>query len=558
MTLQAPLQPGEVRTVSPDDFPTAVRELSNDLNPLKDGILMAHQKAWIADDADLKLAEKGRRTGITWAEAQGDTLIAASARSAGGDNIYYIGDTKEKGLEFIGYCAHFLKFIDGKAAVEEYLHEFREVGDDGKEVIDRIAAYRIRCASGYQIVALASRPVVIRGLQGIVVIDEAAFHNDVRGVIDACNALLIWGGKIRLISTHNGTLNAFNELIKETHEGKWPYSIHRITFDDAVNNGLYERVCLVRGWEASEDGKKEWYDRVRSSYGTRKDAEAEELDAIPREGEGTLLPLTLIEAAMTRDYVVKRWEAPASDFVDWPEKLRREDMADWLAEHVFPELKKLPENRVHCFGEDFAMRKDRTSIAVGYVGQTLVRHVPLIVELKACPYDQQKQALFYIVSRLPRFNTGILDANGNGMAIAQEARQKYGSDRIIELTASDGWYREFTPRFAAAFEDKSLLIPADTDVRDDLKQFQMIRGVGKIPNNIRTDGTDGGKRHADSAIALLNFYTATQSDVIEYDYRAVKDLEQSVNTTSPNRMTMRPTHDDDGPRGSGGWNKGAW
>lgn len=35
----------------------------------------------------------------------------------------------------------------------------------------------------------------IRGLQGVVVIDEAAYHRDVRAVIDAVNALLIWGGK---------------------------------------------------------------------------------------------------------------------------------------------------------------------------------------------------------------------------------------------------------------------------------------------------------------------------------------------------------------------------
>jgi phage FluMu gp28-like protein len=43
------------------------------------------------------LAEKGRRTGITFAEALDDTLLAASSREAGGMNLFYIGDTKEKG-----------------------------------------------------------------------------------------------------------------------------------------------------------------------------------------------------------------------------------------------------------------------------------------------------------------------------------------------------------------------------------------------------------------------------------------------------------------------------
>ena len=70
-------------------------------------------------------------------------------------------------------------------------------------------------ASGFQIVALSSRPENIRGLQGHVIIDEAAFHRNVQAVLDAATALLIWGSRIVIISTHNGTTNAFNQLIKE-------------------------------------------------------------------------------------------------------------------------------------------------------------------------------------------------------------------------------------------------------------------------------------------------------------------------------------------------------
>ena len=52
---------------------------SADLDPLAEGILMAHQKAWIEDTSPLKLAEKGRRTGVTFAEALDSTMIAAAA-----------------------------------------------------------------------------------------------------------------------------------------------------------------------------------------------------------------------------------------------------------------------------------------------------------------------------------------------------------------------------------------------------------------------------------------------------------------------------------------------
>ncbi|MED5550048.1 MAG: hypothetical protein VX529_11885 [Pseudomonadota bacterium] len=477
------------------------------LDPLGDGILMQHQRDWLADQAPLKLAEKGRRTGITFAEALDSTLTAMAAKSAGGDHTYYIGDTKDKGLEFVAVAARFAKTVAKELLdVEEFV--FTDVQEDGSS--KDIAAYRIRFASGHQIVGLSSNPANIRGLQGRVVIDEAAFHRNVAAVIDACNALLIWGGTIRIISTHNGDLNPFNELIKESRQGQYDYSIHTITFDDAVANGLYERVCLIRGWTATPEGKDEWYRRVRKSYGSRVEAMREELDAIPREGDGVLLPLAWIEACSTTDYKVVRWEPPHEGFVDMPESARRGEMALFLQEKVAPALDRFREQGLTWhLGGDFAMRQDRSAFPIGFVGQDLKRHVPLILELRACPYDQQKQALFWLVQYVGSLASGVLDANGNGMVLAQEARQRFGANRITELMPSNEWLREYTPRFRAAFEDRTILLPADLDVRNDLRQFQIVGGIAKVPSEIRTKGTDGGKRHGDAGVATLNFFAAT-------------------------------------------------
>jgi phage FluMu gp28-like protein len=519
-----------------------------ELDPLADGILMDHQKAWVEDQSPLKLGEKGRRTGITFAEALDSTLIAAASREAGGDSTWYIGDTKEKGLEFVGVCARFAAHVAKELlAVEEFLFEDRQ--PDGSSRY--INAYRVRFASGHQVAALSSRPAAIRGLQGRVIVDEAAFHDNVRAVIDACNALLIWGGVIRIISTHNGALNAFNELIKDTRAGKYDYKIHRITFDDAVANGLYERVCLMRGWTATSEGKRAWYDRIRRSYGTRLDAMREELDAIPREGEGVYIPLAWIEACGVADYQVVRWAPPAEDFVDWPESARRAEMLRWLDKHVAPVLATFPDDATTAIGEDFAMRADQSCIAAGYTARNLARRVPLIVEMRQCPYDQQKQALFYICDRLRRFQGGVLDANGNGMVLAQEARQKYGGERIVELMANDAWYREFMPKFRAAFEDRTMFIPADRDVRDDVRQIALVNGIPKVPRAVRTEGTDGGRRHGDAAVALVNFHAATLGPLFAYGYEPVRrgrKLDEAGGADD----------DDDAPRASLRGMKGAY
>jgi phage FluMu gp28-like protein len=110
-------------------------------------------------------------------------------------------------------------------------------------------------------VALSSRPENIRGLQGKVVIDEAAFHPNVQGVMEAATALLIWGGRISVISSHNGKNNPFNQFVKDIENGVFgeDAKVHVVTFDDAVENGLYERVCFMQGKEATLEGKEKWY-----------------------------------------------------------------------------------------------------------------------------------------------------------------------------------------------------------------------------------------------------------------------------------------------------------
>ena len=84
-----------------------------------------------------------------------------------------------------------------------------------------------------------------------------------------------------------------------------------------------------------KDGKAEWYRKVRRSFGTRTEAMREELDAIPREGEGQLLPLAWIESVANDNYMVQRWEAPPSqagapDFPYWSGERRKASMLAWL------------------------------------------------------------------------------------------------------------------------------------------------------------------------------------------------------------------------------------
>ena len=519
--------PGDVqRILTPDELPASVRDIPADHNPLAEGVLMKHQRDWLklCAEHDLTAAEKGRRTGITYATALNETITAATRKTDGGDNVYYIGDTKDKGLEFIGYCAHLAKVMgkglaEGWQGIEVVL--FEDVQKDGST--KHITAYRIRFASGFQILALSSNPANIRGLQGIVIIDEAAFHKNVQAVIDAATALIIWGGKIRIISTHNGQKNPFNQLVLDARAGKNAFKVFHVTFDDAVENGLYERVCLMKGRMATADGKAEWYRKIRGAYGSNAAAMREELDAIPREGSGVAIPGILIEQAMREVRPVLRL-ALNSDFAGKPKSYREAWCEDWIHAHLKPLLNGLDVQRQHSLGMDFARHRDFSILAPMSVELSLTRKVPFMVELHNVPSRQQAQILYAIIGGLPRFHLAALDATGSGSVFAEYAAEDFGKHAIMEVMLSQAWYRENMPLFVQAFEDQAIDLPRDADVRNDLRALERVDGIVKVPDLRMKDVKDADlMRHGDAAIALALAYVATLAHKAPVEFFAMKD-----------------------------------
>jgi len=517
-------------------------EIPADHDPLADGILMDHQKEWLEDQSALKLGEKGRRTGITYAEALDDTLIAAASREAGGDNVFYIGDTKDKGREFIGYVAHFAKVVAGQLGqIEEFLFEDQVEDGTGTVTSRQISAYRIRFASGFRVEALSSRPENIRGLQGVVVIDEAAFHQNVRAVLDAVNALLIWGGRIRVISTHNGKLNPFNELIKEAKAGKVPFSLHFIPFQKAVDNGLYRRVCLLRGMEYSAEAEREWEAKIRGAYGLRKAQMAQELDAIPADAEGAALSQVVIESVTSPDVPVVRWTL-GNDFAELTPEARKKITDAFLEEKVRRVLDALDKDRRHDLGWDFARSGDASGPVVTETGQDLVRRQKLVLELRNVPFETQREVAFFIMARLPRFGHGAFDATGNGAYLAEVCAIGYSTGtgfrpgfgaRISQVKLSQEWYRTNAVAYVNAFGEKTIVVAADADVVLDHQALQYVGGIIKVPDDFRFKGGDGLDRHGDTAIGGMLAWYASRQNAVAYGYEGVQRGRQEPNFDDP-------------------------
>lgn len=472
-------------------------------------VLLQYQKEWIADESQVKLAEKSRRTGLTWAEAADASLTASKSKAAQGDNHFYVGSNKEMAIEFIEAAAMWAKIFNKAAGeIEEEVLE-----DEDKDIL----TFTIRFASGFKVQALSSRPSNMRGRQGNVTIDEAAFHDALAELLKAALALTMWGSKVRIISTHNGVENLFNELVEETRAGKKRYSIHRITLDNACTQGLYKRICQIRGLEWSPEAEKQWKDDLLSDTATTEDA-LEEYYCVPKSGGGAYLSRALIESRMVAGRPILRFEGSA-EFNARPVTERAVEMQGWCDENLLPLLAQLnPENN-HVLGEDFARSGDLTVLAPMEIAQQLQRNVPFLVELRNVPFAQQKQVLFYIIFRLPRFQAAALDARGNGQNLAEDTRDQFGNS-IQTVMLAQNWYLENMPKLKAAFEDGEITIPKDRDVLDDLRAVQVIKGIPKIPEG-KTQ-KQGKQRHGDAAVALVMAIFAALVEVEHFGYIPVK------------------------------------
>lgn len=464
--------------------------------------------------------EKSRRIGLTWGLGSYAALKAGRSREAGGMDVMYISYSQEMTREFIDACAMWARaFSDAAFSVDEFLF------DDSDPTGDRsIQAFRIRFASGFEILALSSAPRTLRGKQGVVIIDEAAFVDNLKELLKAALAFLMWGGQVVVCSTHDGVDNEFNQQVREINGGRSKYDHIRIDFDEAIQQGLYERICLVTGEEWTAEGEAQWRQDIIDFYGDGAD---EELFCVPSQGSGTWIPGPLIEARMTADAPVLRLELPA-DYLHKHPLDQAALMAPFLAD-LQEVLDRLDLKTLrYAFGFDFARVSDLTIGCLLAIDQQLNRREALSFELRNVPGDEQKQITAMVLDHVRQRLVGAaFDATGMGWTVAEDMGRKYGlrenedsSGVVWAIHFSQAWYREHMEPLKTAFEDDAIAIAKDADHAGDLRLVKVIRGIPRVPD-VR-DGTTGKKRHGDYAIALALAHFASRMEWSEIDYTPVK------------------------------------
>lgn len=511
--------------MSEQKLPVGADELRTDKLP---ALLLDYQQKTVdmLDDPETEvlLIEKSRRIGETWGIAAYATLRAARQKGARGMDVTYISYDHEMTREFVDACAMWAKaFAYVVTDTGDFI--FEDTNPQKPDETREIKAFRIRFASGFEIIALSSAPRSLRGKQAVAIIDEAAFVDALDDLFKAALAFLMWGGQVVALSSHKGVTNHFNVLVQDTLAKKTGYRHMRIDLDDALKGGLYKRICLVAGKEWSPEAEAQWRAKTIKFYGDHAD---EELFCIPNASSGSWLPSTLIEARSKDGIPIVRSELPAN-YLQLGESEQIRLTLD-VRLRVALVLKSLDPERRHCLGFDFARYADLSVLWVFEVTASVDRRTVLVIELRRWPYKEQQDLAVMVLKRLPRLIGSCFDGTGAGLGLAEGVARDMGMTGVSIEMLSVGWYRENMPAVKRAFEEGTIVIPRDDDIHSDLRLVQIKEGVPQVPA-LRT-GTTGVKRHGDAAIAAVLAWKAslaTPPGLIEY-YRRLALAQQEETT----------------------------
>jgi phage FluMu gp28-like protein len=427
--------------------------------PNPNALFLPFQEKWIKDTSRLKLMEKSRQIGLSWSSAYAATERTAAAGAAWDQWVSSRDDLQAR--LFVEDCKMWAKALDLAAQ------------DLGEIVIDQkknITAYTISFASGKRIHSMSSNPDAQAGKRGGRVLDEFALHPDPRKLWAITYPGLTWGGYLEVISTHRGSANFFNQLIREVKEHGNPkrLSLHTITLQDALEQGFLYKLqkSLPKDHEAQDMDEAAYFDFIKSGCADEESFQQEYL-CNPADDDAAFLEYDLIA----------RCEYAAG--IEWQVDLEESRRA----------------GRQLFAGIDIGRKKDLT---VMWIFEQLgdVLYTRKIVELQNMSKGDQEKVLWPLIALM---NRTCIDATGLGIGWADDAIKQFGKYRVEGVTFTGKVKEALAYPVRGAFEDHKLRIPYDPKIRADLRA---VTKMTTPSGNIRFTAERSDNGHADRFWAL--------------------------------------------------------
>ncbi|HSA05733.1 MAG TPA: terminase family protein [Candidatus Gastranaerophilales bacterium] len=441
-----------------------------------------YQLRWLNDNSRIKIWEKSRRIGATYVQSYEDVRDCVVNAV---ENVWFSSADESAAREYINYCEKWAKLYDIAAT------SLGEVIINSEE---DIKAFVIEFANGARINALSSNPKAFRSKGGKVVLDEFAHHNNAEDLWAAAKPCTTWKYPIRILSTHNGQNCMFYKFIEQVKKemnpaddtpAKLNWSLHTTPIQLAVDEGL---VSKILGKSATEKEKQQWLDEQRAGC-FNEFTWLQEYCCVAIDEATAFLPYQLIVSCEL--------------------------------ENLYKELEALTGDIY--VGMDIGRKKDLTVIWVleklGRVNYTRMLRV-----LENTEFRIQEEILYNILKH-KNLRRCCIDSTGIGMHLAESAQKKFGQYRAEAVTFTNKVKEELAYGLRTHFEDKTVYIPAEYEIREDLHS---VRRTTTAAGNIRFDvEKSDASGHADRfwALALALHSAENNYEPIHIETRCRRETE---------------------------------
>jgi phage FluMu gp28-like protein len=402
-------------------------------------MLLPYQSKWVLDNSRLKLAVKGRQIGLSWTTAY--RVVRQKLREGAKLDAWIASRDEVQAQLFLQDAKRFADILNVAAA------------DLGQTMIDQDGhtAYTLRFANGLRAHSMSSNADAQAGKRGDRILDEFALHPDPRKLYQIAYPGITWGGCLEIFSSHRGSLNYFNELLREITERGNPknFSLHKITLEDALREGfLYKLQCKVPYDDPRmQMDEGDYFNFIRSGSAD-EESFLQEFMCQPADDNTAFLSYDLIAAC---EY--KANEPWNTDLLDCKNPLfvgvdvgREHDLTViWLLEQV---------NDIN-----FTRR---------------------VIEMSKQTFDSQEYALYELLS-LPMMRRCCIDQSGLGRQFAERATKKFGAYKVEGINFTTATKEELAYPVRVAFEDRTIKVPFTNAIRTDLRGVRKeVTGSGHI------------------------------------------------------------------------------
>lgn len=442
--------------------------------PERDALMLPFQAKWIRDPSRLKLAEKSRQIGWTWATDY--RLVSVKSQADARLDAWISSRDDIQARLSLEDCKHFAALLNLGAK------------DLGERVIDDAghSAYVLALANGLRIHSMSSNPDAQAGKRGDRVLDEFALHPDPRKLYAIAYPGITWGGSMEIFSTHRGTANFFNQLLLEArHKGNPKrFSVHRVTLQDALDQGfLYKlQTKLPAEDERMAMDEAEYFDFIRNGCADSESFDQEYM-CIPSDDASAFLSYELLDGCKYAPG--EKWSLSLAELAACGDEL--------------------------YLGGDIGRVKDLTVFWIvrkrGDARPTVHR-----IALKNTPFDEQERRLYELLA-LPNLRRACIDNSGIGRQLVERAAKRFGEYKVEAVTFTLAVKEELAYPLRAGFEDRTVRIPDDPAI---IASHRAIRKETTQAGNVRfvAEHTEAG--HADDFWAHALALHAGKTSITNY------------------------------------------